>query len=155
METHEIIMDNDIVILKKIPQIEEFLNSDKVLILEEPIKFYGRFTDQFPSEAPFLNSGFMGLPPGYDFGGEIRKTWEKYGKLGTISQADEQGLLMLTLNQNPSIRIKPTDIIEILSRDFGTKITGQESAIHFTQGNRVLKHRAWIEYNDLKKKMTI
>ena len=44
MDSHEIIMDNDIVLLKKFPQIDEWLSqSSKTLILEEPIRFYGKY----------------------------------------------------------------------------------------------------------------
>lgn len=150
METHEIVMDNDIILLKKFRQIDEFLASDKhALILEEPIRFYGRYDYLFSKEPPYLNSGLMGFPPGFDFGAEIRKTWEKEGKLSNISQADEQALLTYSLNQIPSVRVHQTQMIEVLARDFNAKITGHEEAIHFTQANRIPSHRSWVEYQKI------
>lgn len=146
MQAHEIVMDNDIVILKKFPQIDEFLGSNKVLILEEPVRFYGRYDSWIPVSSANLNSGFMGFPPGYDFGTKIKEYWEKSGKLLQLSQADEQGLLMYTLSQFPSIRIKETQMVEILRGDFKAKVTGEEEAIHFTQANRANNHRAWLQY---------
>jgi hypothetical protein len=146
MEAHEIVMDNDIVILNKFPQIDEFLSSDKALILEEPIRFYGRYTELFPEAPPYLNSGLMGFPPGYDFGQQVRRTWETYGRLQEISQADEQGLLTFTLSRMPSIRITPKQMIEVLAKDYSAKITGSEDAIHFTQANRVPGHLSWRAY---------
>jgi hypothetical protein len=150
METHEIVMDNDIILLKKFPQIDEFLKeSDKALILEEPIRFYGRYNHLFQSQNPFLNSGFMGLPPNYDFASEIYNTWVQYGKYKNISQADEQGLLMYTLSKIPNIRIKKEQMIEVLNRDFKTVITGEEEGIHFTQANRIPNHVSWKKYQQI------
>lgn len=150
MDVHEIVMDNDVIILKKFKQIDQFLNQrEKVLILEEPIKFYGRYDKFFPMNGPYLNSGFMGFPPGYDFGKEIKRYWEFHGSLKKISQADEQGLLMFTLNQTPSIRISAKQMVEMLGRDFNNKVTGQEEALHFTQSNKMPNHRAWKQYQEI------
>ncbi len=150
METHEIVMDNDIVLLKKFPQIDEWLQTtDKALILEEPIRFYGRYDILFGPETPYLNSGFMGFPPSYDFGEAISKNWNSYGQLTNITQADEQGLLTYTLNQLPSIRVKKEQMVEVLNRDFKTQITGREEGIHFTQSNRAPAHHPWKKYQEL------
>lgn len=150
MESHEIVMDNDIVLLRKFPQIDEFLAStDKALILEEPIRFYGRYDCLFGGEGPFLNSGLMGFPPGYDYGTEILKYWTKYGSYTNLTQADEQGILTYTLNQIPSVRIKKEQMIEVLHRDFVTKLTGREEGIHFTQANRIPNHHQWAKYREI------
>lgn len=152
MDSHEIIMDNDIILLKKFPQIDEWLSqTNKTLILEEPIRFYGRYDNLFPIEGPFLNSGFMGMPPGFDFGSEIVKMWQQHGSYENISQADEQGLLVHTLNQRPNIRIRPDQMIEVLHRDMKTVITGHEQSIHFTQANRMQNHPAWKRYKEIAK----
>lgn len=150
METHEIVMDNDIVLLKKFPQIDEFLSrKDTALILEEPIRFYGRFDCLFGPDEACLNSGLMGFPPGFDYGTEILKVWEKHGRYMNLSQADEQGLLTYTLKSLPSVRIKKEQMVEVLHRDFKTKITGHEEGVHFTQANRIPNHRSWQEYQKL------
>jgi hypothetical protein len=150
MDTHEIVMDNDIVLLQKLKPIQDFLASkDKVLILEEPIRFYGRYDHLFPKSEPYLNSGLMGFYPGYDFGRAIRNAWEHNGRFTNISQADEQGLLMYALSQSPSVRIDKNLIVEILARDFQQKPTGKEGGIHFTQSNRLPNHRAWGLYQQL------
>lgn len=152
--SHEIVMDNDIVILRAIPMIEEFLASDKVMILEEPIRFYG-FYDKFHSDAPYLNSGLMGFPPGYNYGFELRETWEKHltkdnTPLFNLSQADEQGLLMLTLRSFPDqIRVPVEYMREVLGKDYNNKITGSEHAIHFTQANRMPLHHCWLQYQNI------
>lgn len=156
MESHEIVMDNDIILLQKFPQIDEFLAvNDKVLVLKEPIRFYGRFDKLLPESETYLNSGFMGFPPGYDFGAEIRKNWLNTGSFTNISQADEQGLLMYTLHQMPHITIQPTQMKEVLARDFSSKITGKEEGIHFTQCNRIPNHRSWQQYQKIKSTQVI
>ncbi len=152
-ETHEIVMDNDIVLLKRFPQIDEFLlQTDKGLILEEPIRFYGRYDLAFPPGEAFLNSGFMGFPPDYDFGKAIFENWKKYKSLSNLSQGDEQGLLMRTLSESPNIRIKKEQMVEILRNDYASaeKITLQEEGLHFTQANRMPNHPAWRKYKELK-----
>ena len=146
MGGHEIIMDNDVVLLRKLPQIDQFLAAkNKVLLLEEPIRFYGRYDHLFPpGEA--LNSGFIGLPPGFDYGQHIRQTWEEQGRYSRISQADEQGLLTCVLRQQPNIRIAKNEIVEILARDYNQTIRGDEYGFHFTQSNKIPNHRAWQLY---------
>jgi hypothetical protein len=153
MEAHEIVMDNDIILLKKFPEIDSFLSTTKkALILEEHIRFYGRYDEIFGPGGPFLNSGLMGFPPNYDFGAEIKRVWEENGKYTRLTQADEQGLLMYTLSRIPSFRIKQTQMIEVLARDFKSRINGEEEAIHFTQANRIMPHRSWRDYKSIMEK---
>lgn len=155
MESHEVVIDNDIVLLKKFYQFEEFLASDKALLLEEPIRFYGRYDFLFKNDDVFLNSGLMGFPPGYDYGTEILKTWENHGRYTNLSQADEQGLLTYTLSQIPNIRIKKEQMVEVLNRDFSIKLTGKEEGIHFTQANRIPNHYSWQKYQEIVARSTI
>lgn len=155
MESHEIVMDNDVILLKKFPQIDEFLAQEKKgLCLEEPIRFYGRYDCLF-GDPPYLNSGFMGFPPGYDFGSAIFETWVKHGRYMNLSQADEQGLLTYSLSQHPNIRVHADQMKEFLHRDFKTEITGREEGLHFTQSNRIPGHYTWKKYQELVKNATL
>jgi len=147
METHEIVMDNDVILLKKFPQIDEWLaQTEKALCLEEPIRFYGRYDCLFGADPPYLNSGFMGFSPGYDYGSAIFETWIKHGRYMNLSQSDEQGLLTYTLSRQPNIRVNTSQMVEVLHRDFRTRLTGREQGIHFTQANRIPNHHPWQEY---------
>lgn len=149
IETHEIVMDNDIVMLKTIPAIEEFLEAtDKVMILEEPIRFYGVY-DKYFDGPPYLNSGLMGFPPGYDFAAALRQKWEDKIPQFNLSQADEQGLLMLTLKDHLNIRVDVKYMREVLGKDYNKKITGSEYSIHFTQSNRMPNHYCWLQYQEI------
>ena len=147
MESHEIVMDNDIVLLKKPRQIDEFLESrSHSLLLEEPIRFYGRYDCLFPPDEPCLNSGLMGFPPGFDYGTAVSMNWDRYGRYTGLSQADEQGLLTYTLSQTKNVRIGKEQVVEVLHRDFRTPITPSAEAYHFTQANRIPNHYAWGKY---------
>ena len=156
METHEIVMDNDVILLKKFPQIDEFLACDnKNLILEEPIRFYGRYDCLFGPDPPYLNSGFMGFYPGYDFGSAIFNTWVTHGRYENLSQSDEQALLTYSTSQEPNIRVHAAQMKEVLHRDFKTEITGREEGIHFTQSNRIPNHHSWAKYQEIVKATSV
>lgn len=151
LDAHEIVMDNDVVLLKKFHQIDPWLKQTQaVLLLEEPVRFYGRYDHLFGPNQPYLNSGFMGFPPGYDFGYAIFQNWSQQGRLMNLSQADEQGLLVYTLSQQPSIRIHLHQMVELLHSDRASKVDGKVEAYHFTQANRAPNHTPWKKYKELK-----
>ena len=150
MGVHEIVMDNDIIFRKPLPQINKFLSSRRFgLQLQEPIRFYGRYDSYLPEGPPYLNSGFFGLPPGYDFGSEIHKTWKRLDAHEELTHADEQGLLMRTLLDIPTIKVAPNDIVEYLAADYQAK-PFHGYAYHFAQANRLTNHYWWNKY---KKKL--
>jgi hypothetical protein len=101
---HEIVSDNDVVIVKKFKQMDEFLSrTDSVILVEDPIKFQGKFRHLFNNEK--YNAGFVGLPPAYDLGNEMKKIWEQNGSPQTIGQSDEQGLTTAALKKEKFILI--------------------------------------------------
>lgn len=156
MESHEIIMDNDIILLRKFPQVEEWLaQTVKVLVLEEPIRFYGRYDLIHAPGPPFFNSGFIGLPPKYDYADELSKNWSRHGRYMNLSQSDEQGLLTYTLMQRPNIRVQAEQMVEVLGRNFSATITGDEQGLHFTQANRMPQHISWKRYLELRRNEVI
>lgn len=148
-DSHEIIADNDLIIMRKSPQIDLFLSSRKTLILEEPIRFYGRYDHLIPFEDR-INSGLMGCPPGFDFGARIRDAWRSAGRHTRITQGDEQGLLMAVLRDHPNIRLPKDDIREFQCGDLPTMLEDPRiSGYHFVQANRTSMHRAWLKYRQI------
>ena len=94
---HEIICDNDIVLVKRVDEIDQFLTQKKVLLTQDANSFLGRYEDFQESEKTY-NSGFIGLPPNYDFAQKIFQMWDKT-QYSDLSYADEQGLITLVLSQ--------------------------------------------------------
>lgn len=114
-DSHEIFIDNDMIICNKIPQIVEFLKSDKPLCYgrydERPFP-YGSFAKLFKksSEPQFkLNSGIFGLPPNYDFEKDLIENIFKL-QLNEWGYFDEQGLVATCLMHKNPILINTEEI---------------------------------------------
>ena len=104
-DTHEIILDNDLIFLKKPKIIEEFLSANnKNLIIKDSNIYLGSYKDLFINEKQGYNSGFIGLHPGYDFEKDIVKNYKINKNKKNLKYGEEQGLLMYSLyNTNPLI----------------------------------------------------
>lgn len=155
-ESHEIILDNDIVFQTMPRQIRSFLErDDTTLLLEEYLSFLGRYTPFFDEGAAY-NSGLIGLPPDFDFGGELLKAWKTLGSFRNLSYADEQGLVTFVLKQSKCFTVSPETVVELHHegrRKFinGIEVngpyhfTGTETAVHFVEMNR-MAHAPWSAY---------
>lgn len=97
---HEIILDNDLIFLKKPKSIEEFLSSkDRNLIIQDCMSYMGSYKDSNQKQG--YNSGVLGLRPGYDFAKELQKNWNNKEE---CNYDEEQGFLTTTLLEtNPII----------------------------------------------------
>lgn len=111
-ESHEIILDNDIVFLKALPEIEEFLNSNIPMTLEDSSIHMGFYehTRDFTKEIT-LNSGVIGLPPKYNFEKKILNLWQLIKPNKVINGGDEQGLLTSILSKGNHILIPRSHIV--------------------------------------------
>lgn len=165
LNVHEIVMDNDLVIYKKIPEIDQFLSrNDRILVLEDPIKYYGIYFGQNNDNNKVLNSGLFGLYPGYKFGENLKYFWEQNGSFPKLSYSDEQGFICGVLRKDQNILISKNTIVEmhfrglckfykpeIKSDDFFLPYTQQlfnefydsGCGIHFVQSNTKDAHGAW------------
>lgn len=77
-EAHEIILDNDLLLYRKPDALKLFLNSDRIFLASVAAKRnYGQFDDLvWPSDQP-LNSGIIGMPPGYKFTQDMLNTLDQ------------------------------------------------------------------------------
>jgi hypothetical protein len=154
-ETHEIILDNDLIINKRFQELDRFLSSTRTLLLSENIPFFGRYDSCFTANEAY-NSGLIGLPPGYDFSSDLLETWRMLGEFPDLSYSDEQGLVCFVLKNTDPIVIASNKIVEIHQQgqrnihngvevhkvyDFNNK----ESGIHFVEANRNA-HKPWKYY---------
>ena len=142
--SHEIFIDNDVVVYKRHPVIEHFLSNDDVFFCTEAAyRMYGKYDHSVKSDVK-LNTGFFGLPPNFDFKKsiteKIKGDWETW--------FDEQGLVSSILLENKRFSIiKMEDIWVCVDR-----FLWGEYGIHFVGLN---KGRAeyWKYYNDFKIKL--
>lgn len=156
IDAHELIMDNDIVMLKPNKEILQFLQGNSTLVLEDNSIHLGRYNDLFDlRNASALNSGLIGLPPLYDFGKAIHKMWFDNGKYDNLVGGDEQGLLTATLKQQQHIIIPRNKIIGLHPHKLALEAI-TDGLLHFNIVNHQspnssldYKYRFWIEYEDI------
>jgi hypothetical protein len=154
MDSHEIIMDNDIVLFKKIPEFEEFLNSNnKTLIMEDSTVHLGRYDFLFNLyKEPALNSGVLGMPPGFDYEKKIYDTWNESGQFENLVGGDEQGLLTAVLKLEENILIPRNRIMGLHAKALST--SAFNSGLPYYSVLKELKrdnqsYRTWIRYSDV------
>ncbi len=158
IDAHEIVMDNDIVFFKYMDQIEEFLSSSRPILLKEHTRWFGIYDNLFDPPDKF-NSGFVGLPPGFDYKSKLQQAWKLNGCACNLSYADEQGLITYVLKKENPILIEIDDIVELhqlgMSSIFNGnhcftshEFTENNKAAHFVQGNRNFPHRPWCKYKN-------
>jgi hypothetical protein len=153
-DSHEIIMDNDLIIFERIPEIDEFLESQKSIMLSGLFRFYGSFSNIIPKKYK-LNSGLYGFPPGFDFENIIRILCAKKQKNNKWKQNrrkllyDDQGVIAyaVTKYQKPIIISQNS----IFNFNFKLKkiIPINAKGIHFI-GSNVRQHPAWEKFKALK-----
>ena len=140
-ESHEIIIDNDVVIRDKIGLIDEFLNSDHLLGFNAYHRAYGRFNID---DKLFLNSGFVGLPPDFDYKHQLDMIYD--GK--PIYRFDEQGMVAAVFAAN---RHKLIGFDQMSPLDETTTFNNCKIA-HFIHANSTNKHHlAWSTYKKITK----
>jgi hypothetical protein len=116
--SHEIIIDNDIIFHKRLPQIDQFLSYSNFFLATQGVGVrsheYGSFSG-FANlqDAPgkrHINSGFIGLPPGFRYKDKIMEVFKKYSFDGWGGHFDEQGLVASIVTENNYILIPLEDV---------------------------------------------
>ena len=146
--THEIVIDNDIIIFKKIKEIDLFLENNNYTLLYQGLnKLHGTFDSSIPKGIR-INSGIYGTPPNFNFIENINKLNIKKWK----NKYDEQGLISSILLKNNRYYIIPLTCVPILESDF--KIENLTHPLccgyHFVGLNSNKNHKSWKDYNKLK-----
>lgn len=138
---HEIFIDNDLIVYKPLPIIEEFLKREDLFFMSEAAKrSYGSF-DRLVNHRLNLNTGLFGLPPGYDFGDEINKTIKDNGTTWS-NHLEEQGLVSHLLSRK-NLGVITLNQVYVCHKElpYGKGTHG----IHFVQLNQGFK-RHWTKY---------
>lgn len=144
-ESHELVIDNDLVIDKRIDQIDEFFDCCKTMLLTGCRKrYYGQF-DKFVPEGLIINSGIYGMPPDFDFSKrvldmcELIDSWHQDRSIGSF---DDQGIIAACLISEDSIIIPPS---QIFNCDMATIDVPKVNGYHFIDSNRGF-YKFWNEF---------
>lgn len=114
IDRHEIILDNDLIFLKKPDAIQEFLSrNDKNLIIQDCLNYMGNYIDL--NENQGYNSGVIGLKPGYDFAKELSQNWVAKKSDYNYDYGEEQGFLTTTLLKTNPIIGSSEDFVGLFS----------------------------------------
>ena len=159
MQSHEIFIDSDLVMLARGWHINNFLSSNKSFANKGVIADFGSHTKDIRDENidfPPINAGIFGFPPKYDINEALIE------HIGWEDWFDEQGLttrlVVMTEYQiipDPVIynyhncdcgmvttyfSKYPTEIYRIKER------TDEMEGFHFITGNQITENPAWIYY---------
>jgi hypothetical protein len=113
---HELVIDNDLIVERAVPEIDRFLAGDCTLLLAEASRTYGRFERHVPPGYA-INSGLYGMPPGFDLGRHVAfhcgPAWEENatGTHALNRTFDEQGLVASALLSYPRFVIIPASCV--------------------------------------------
>ena len=106
LDAHEIFMDNDVVLHKKI-EFEKY--SETCLISEAVKRSYGSFDDRIKESVP-MNSGLFGLPSGFDFGSSLSETILKFNVHWHNSYFEEQGTVAYVVSNREHVVLRKKDM---------------------------------------------
>ena len=128
LNRHEIFIDNDLIIYKKIPIIDNFLNKNNLLFISEAImRSYGNFL-KYITISENLNTGIFGLYPNFDFKLKINNIIEDKKIIKWSNHLDEQGLVSLIF-QNYNFELIDLNQIYVCHKSF--KLKKGKYGIHF------------------------
>lgn len=139
IDSHELWIDNDIVILQRIEEIDRWLSDGTGIISEGLGRHYGKFGAAIGDLK--LCAGFFGLPPGYDLAEQI-KILNGDSELGGF---DEQGLVAYSVSEIKDCIIVPQSQLKIVEDHHEFPIQ-KPKGYHFVGANRKNWHRGWKSF---------
>jgi len=140
IQTHEIFMDSDVVLWKKLEEIDKFLNNKDLFLFTEALFYnHGRFKTNIK-----LNSGIIGIPPNFDFQQALVKNMQD--GVGWHNYFDEQGMVATIFSNKPYVVI-PMSKVGICHYDTMPKST---HGLHFVSAKRKQSWSAFKEQSKVK-----
>lgn len=108
-DSHEIFIDNDLIVYNRLPDIEKFLSGNYFCITQAHMPFFGQY-EGLPGCDIAANTGLFGVPPSFDFAQEINMLLRTYPYLKWRDHSDDQGVVMVATRNLPRLIIPLTDI---------------------------------------------
>jgi hypothetical protein len=142
--SHEIVIDNDIILFNRVPEIDLFLKNDIFLSYQSLHEAYGLYEDKIPNGIR-INSGIYGLPPNFDFENRVQSLLEPW-----TDKFDEQGLVAFVLHDKYRYVISQTTvpIIEETWESPELFVNPLSAGIHFVGINYSDEHKGWDWYKN-------
>jgi hypothetical protein len=143
-DAHEIFLDNDIILLDRLDEIDQFLASSNKTIVSESRnrRLYGKYDGRVP-DGVLVNSGLFGVPPHYPLEDRLRWFMGKDATPGWSGFFDEQGLVAALLTQQDHVTV-PLKHLQIITPDMNVRFDCQ--GLHFCGANSAGSHRAWGQF---------
>lgn len=138
-DSHELWIDNDIIIRKRLPSIDKWLKTDRSIISKGSKRCYGIYDDDIPHDTNYC-AGLFGVPPYFDFSECILRHCKKLNG-NTLGYYDEQGVTVLSvLEKDPFVlSLHELSIVKNLVKPY-------PRGLHFTGVNRTEDHKLWNDY---------
>lgn len=142
LESHELWIDNDIIIRDRIEGIDRWLEGQTSIISRGFCHDYGRFAKSMQFKDPCC-AGFFGLPPNFDFLSEITRLCGGQPLKGF----DEQGLVSVIVTSiKDYIMLSHRDLV-LLSETWKPRPDFWfPKGLHFARSNRFTNHASWRIY---------
>lgn len=148
INSSEIFLDNDIILTKRPPEINKFLENNSTLLYQGlNANKHGQFAKASPCGIR-INSGIFGIPPHFDLNKRALKIIKKLNITSWENRFDEQGLIAATLLEYCPYHIIPLTTVPILEPNFSLDKLTTESCCgyHFVKVNYEQSHEAWREF---------
>jgi hypothetical protein len=135
IDSHEIVMDNDLIIFNRVPEIDRFVSGDFTLMLRGRSRRYGKYDHLVPMPHA-INSGLYGMPPNFNLAlsikdacaGDTIREWTEW--------CDDQGIIAYSLFKHNHIIIEPETIFNYFSEYNLSSLPSNLSGVHFIGSNR-------------------
>jgi hypothetical protein len=109
--THELLIDNDLILYRKTDKIEEFLQTDDVFVLTEAAKrSYTDWAEHYIRTGFEINTGIIGLPPYYDLASNLNQAVDYFHLKHWSDHFDEQSLVAYLLQSHNTKIISIEDV---------------------------------------------
>lgn len=138
LDKYELWIDNDVVIHKKIPLIDQWLNFNFAIIAEGVNRLYSVFDEEINTKEKMC-AGFFGLPPQLDMKTLIIESYNKYNI--PLGEFYEQGLVVKFITMM-NYKIIPLNWLSNAEYEYDAKASGH----HFVGANRQKSKPSWINY---------
>lgn len=92
-ESHEVFIDNDLVLHDRVPAVDQFLAGYEAVVTEAHRAHFGAYAGVLGCDRA-VNTGLFGLPPGFDLSAKVWQLARLYPRLAWDGHDDDQGVVM-------------------------------------------------------------